>query len=40
MTEQEILNYAYNIVLSVNKKNLTSKKEIEGVHDLYKPSVS
>mgnify|MGYP000911877936 CR=1 FL=1 len=39
MTEQEILNYAYNTVLSVNKKTLLSKKEIEGVHDLYEPSV-
>ena len=39
MTEQEILNYAYNTVLSVNKKTLTSKKDIEGVHDLYEDSV-
>jgi hypothetical protein len=40
MTEDKIVQNAFNIALSVNKKAQSRKDlEIEGVHDLYKDSV-
>jgi hypothetical protein len=39
MTEQEIINNAFNLSLKINKDYLLKKKDIVGVHDLYEDSV-
>lgn len=39
MTEQEIINNAYNLAIKLNKEYALKKKHIKGVHDLYDDSV-